>query len=75
MPELVAVTAGTAGARRAPSPTLVTKAAILEVDHMFNGESDSNSEDDDDDDDDDDESETDDDDVRYPVLSLSLIHI
>ena len=69
MPELVAVTAGTAGARRAPSPTLVTKAAILEVDHMFNGESDSNSEDDDDDDDDDDESETDDDDVRYPVLS------
>ena len=26
--------------RRAASPTLVTKAAILEVDHMFNGESD-----------------------------------
>lgn len=46
-------------ARRAPSPTLVTKAAMAEVDFMFNGESEESSSEED--------SETDDDDVRYPV--------
>ena len=44
--------------RRPPSPTLVTKAAMEEVEHMFNGEESSSEEDD---------SETDDDDVRYPL--------
>lgn len=47
--------------RRAPSPTLVTKAAIQEVDLMFNGDSES-------DEASDESSETDDDDVCYPIV-------
>ncbi|WFD27543.1 non-specific serine/threonine protein kinase [Malassezia nana] len=46
--------------RRPPSPTVVTKAAILEVDNMFNGDSESDS--------DDSEDSASDESVRYAVV-------
>ncbi|SJX66418.1 related to spindle assembly checkpoint protein [Sporisorium reilianum f. sp. reilianum] len=49
------------------SPTLVTKAAVLEVENMFNGDSDSDEESSEDDDDDD---EDDDDDYIAPLASV-----
>lgn len=53
------------------SPTLVTKATLLEVENMFNGDSESDEESSDDDDDDDDEHEDEDDDYIAPLPSVS----